>query len=68
MAKLIGTLGPASTGYVCGCGKVTADDVIKTIKDGATTLEEIKEKTGASANGCGGCGSRIEKILEEYSK
>lgn len=66
MAKVIGTLGPASTGYVCGCGKVTKNDVIETIKKGATTLDEIKEQTGASVNGCGGCSGRIEKILEEY--
>ena len=66
MAKLIGTLAPAARKYVCGCGQVTKNDIIDSIKDGATTLEEVKAKTGASQNGCGGCSGRIEKILDEY--
>lgn len=66
MAKVIGTLGPASTGFVCGCSKVTKDDVIESIKNGADTLDKIKADTGASNKGCGGCSGRIEKILEEY--
>lgn len=66
MAKVIGTLGPATSKFVCGCGQVTKEDVIEVIKNGADTLEKIKEETGASQNGCGGCSGRIEKILEEY--
>lgn len=66
MARLIGTLGTPESKYVCGCGSVTKDDIIESIKKGANTLEKVKEDTGANKNGCG-CSAKIEEILKEYN-
>lgn len=36
--------------YVCYCNHVTESDIIKTIKEGAQSIEEVIEKTGAMKN------------------
>ncbi len=43
---------------ICRCFKVNAGKIEDAIKDGATTLEEVQEKTNAST-GCGGCASEV---------
>lgn len=47
---------------VCRCKNVSYRDIRKAMIEGARTLEEIKEMTGAGT-GCGGCCGEIEKIL-----
>ncbi|MGL4799485.1 MAG: (2Fe-2S)-binding protein [Cellulosilyticaceae bacterium] len=47
---------------VCYCNNVTYIDIRKAMIEGARTLEEIQEMTGAGAI-CGRCTGEIEKIL-----
>ena len=47
---------------VCRCKNVSYIDIRKAMIQGARTLDEIKEVTGAGT-GCGGCIEEIEKIL-----
>lgn len=47
---------------VCNCKNVSYIDIRKAMINGARTVEEIKEMTGAGT-GCGGCVPEIEKIL-----
>ena len=47
---------------VCRCKNVSYIDIRKAMIQGARTLDEIKEMTGAGT-GCGGCIEEIEKIL-----
>ncbi len=52
---------------VCLCKGVTEEQIVTAIKDGANTIEVIKEKTGATNGGCHGgrCKSKIEKLIED---
>ena len=47
---------------ICHCKQVSFRDIKKAMVNGARTIEEIKEITGAGT-GCGGCIEDIEKIL-----
>ena len=47
---------------ICRCKNVSYIDIRKAMINGARTLDEIKEATGAGT-GCGGCIPEIEKIL-----
>lgn len=47
---------------ICHCKQVSYIDIRKAMIQGARTLDEIKEMTGAST-GCGRCAEEIEKIL-----
>lgn len=47
---------------VCRCKNVSYIDIRKAMINGARTVDEIKEATGAGT-GCGGCVSDIEGIL-----
>ncbi|CEI72151.1 MULTISPECIES: (2Fe-2S)-binding protein [Romboutsia] len=49
---------------VCFCKQVKYLDIKKAIEEGAKTVEDIKNATGA-ATGCGRCVSSIEEILKE---
>ena len=58
--------------YVCYCNKVTEQDIIEAIKNGAKTIEEVIEVTGAMKNS--NCKVNIQKdhvvtvILYMYTK
>lgn len=52
---------------VCNCKNVDILTIKKAMLEGATTVEEIKEKTGAGT-GCGGCIPEIENILHIICK
>ncbi|MGL5766897.1 MAG: (2Fe-2S)-binding protein [Sarcina sp.] len=47
---------------VCNCKNVSYVDIRKAMINGARTVDEIKEMTGAGT-GCGGCVPEIESIL-----
>ena len=47
---------------ICHCKNVSYIDIRKAMIQGARTLDEIKDMTGA-ANGSGRCAGEIEKIL-----
>ena len=47
---------------ICHCKNVSYSDIRKAMIQGARTLDEIKDMTGA-ATGCGRCAGEIEKIL-----
>ena len=50
---------------ICRCEEITEDEIIKAIKDGATTVDEIKKFTRAGMGLCQGrtCRRTVEKIL-----
>jgi ferredoxin-NADP reductase len=48
---------------VCRCFSVGQSQIIRVIKQGATTVESIAEATGAT-RGCGNCTCDVEKILQ----
>lgn len=50
---------------ICRCEEVTEEEILKAIKDGATTVDEIKKFTRAGMGLCQGrtCRKTIEKIL-----
>ncbi|MEG0297254.1 MAG: (2Fe-2S)-binding protein [Clostridium sp.] len=51
---------------VCLCKKITEEQIIEAVKNGAGTYEEVREKTGAGAGGCRGgrCKANIKVIIE----
>lgn len=53
---------------VCICKAIPRSRMKQVIRDGADTLEKVREATGAGSGGCGGqrCTPKIEKLLEEY--
>ncbi|MGL4990944.1 MAG: (2Fe-2S)-binding protein [Sarcina sp.] len=52
---------------VCRCKKVSKDQIIEAIKNGASTYEMVKDATGAGAGLCRGrkCKSIIEELIAE---
>ena len=48
---------------ICNCKNVTLGEIKTAIANGASTVDEIKEKTSAGT-GCGKCTGLLEKILE----
>lgn len=52
---------------VCHCMDVTYEEIKKAIENGAKTVDDIKEATGAST-GCGGCEEEVQAILDELVK
>lgn len=51
---------------VCRCKTITAGEIRKSIREGAATLEQLQEKTGAGT-GCGLCVKTLQRILD-YSQ
>ncbi|MGL4628808.1 (2Fe-2S)-binding protein [Cetobacterium sp.] len=49
---------------VCYCKGVTLGTIVKAIENGATTLVEVLDTTGAGS-ACGRCVDRIEAIVNE---
>lgn len=49
---------------ICYCLNVNEDEIKQAIEDGANSVDDIKEATGAGT-ACGACIKRIEKILVE---
>lgn len=52
-----------NTRVVCFCNNVKSDKIVEAIKNGATTVEEVKDKTGAATGRC--CGARCTKTIQE---
>jgi ferredoxin-NADP reductase len=48
---------------VCRCFSVGESQIIRVIKQGANSIEQIAEATGAT-RGCGGCTCDVEKIMK----
>jgi nitrite reductase (NADH) large subunit len=49
---------------ICYCADIDYDTILKAIKQGAKTLEDIADKTDAGI-ACGYCIEELEIILEE---
>ena len=52
---------------ICYCYGITREDIVEAIRNGAKTLEDIQNATGAGT-ACGLCNGAIEHILEEELK
>lgn len=52
---------------VCLCKHITEETIVEAVKNGADTLEKVKETTKAAAGCCKGrrCADKIEEIIEE---
>lgn len=53
---------------VCLCNNISEEEIIKAIKDGATTVEKVREKTSATGGACKGarCKKKVEALIEEH--
>ena len=51
---------------VCFCNHVTAPEIIKVLRNGADTTDEIKKFT-AAGTGCGRCLNEIDSMVKKYS-
>ena len=52
---------------VCGCYKITEEEIVKAIKNGATTVDSIGNITRAGT-GCGKCKEKIQEIIDNTDK
>lgn len=52
---------------ICFCNNVSLGKLLEAIRNGADTLEKIKDVTRAST-GCGGCEPEVIEILEAVTK
>jgi bacterioferritin-associated ferredoxin len=50
--------------FVCMCRAVTENQILASIRAGASTVEEVSDRTRAGT-GCGGCLDTVEMILED---
>lgn len=51
---------------VCECMGVTAAMIKDAVDNGATTLEEVQEETGASTV-CGGCTDDVQRLVDYFT-
>lgn len=52
---------------ICFCNNISKEIIVKAIKDGAQTLNEIYDTTTAGVGPCGGsCRRKIAPILEHF--
>lgn len=53
---------------VCICKGISRATMKKVIREGATSLQEVQQATGAGSGPCGGrrCTPKILGLLEEY--
>ncbi|MGL5439846.1 MAG: (2Fe-2S)-binding protein [Filifactoraceae bacterium] len=53
---------------ICLCKKISEETIIDAIKNGATTIEAVKEATGATGGACRGarCKNKVEELINEY--
>lgn len=51
---------------VCLCKGIKEEDILNAIKNGATTVEEVKDRTSAASGTCNGfrCKKAIEELIE----
>ncbi len=49
---------------VCSCLGVTAEMIKDAVGNGARTLDEVKEATGAGSI-CGACDSEVQDVIDE---
>lgn len=52
---------------ICPCQDIDYNTIKKAIEDGADTVDDIMEATGAGTI-CGACIDEIEEVLEEVKK
>ena len=50
---------------VCNCYSITNGAIKEAVDNGATTLEEVKETTGAGTI-CGACLDDVQRLVEEF--
>lgn len=52
---------------VCICKGISRKTIKDTIKNGAKTIKEVQEATGAGSGACGGrrCTGKIQQLLKE---
>lgn len=50
---------------VCLCKQITEETIVEAIKNGADTLDKVKEATGAATGACRGhrCAKTIEELI-----
>jgi len=48
--------------YVCGCLKITEDQILASVAAGANTVRELKQMIGAG-DGCTACHPRLREYL-----
>ncbi|MGN0335350.1 MAG: (2Fe-2S)-binding protein [Lachnospiraceae bacterium] len=51
---------------VCECMSVTTRMIKDAVEDGATTLEEVREVTGATA-ACGACTDEVQRLVDYFT-
>ncbi|MDF2541521.1 MAG: (2Fe-2S)-binding protein [Herbinix sp.] len=53
---------------VCICKGISRATMKRVIREGALTLSEVQQATGAGSGPCGGrrCTPKIQELLEEY--
>ena len=51
----------------CECMSVTVGMIKEAVENGAKTLEEVQEATGAGG-GCGACSEYVENLVKEFVK
>ncbi|MEG1617415.1 MAG: (2Fe-2S)-binding protein [Bacteroidales bacterium] len=52
---------------ICRCMKVDRDTIVKAVKEGAVTVADVNDKTGA-AGGCGRCQNSILEVIASVKK
>ena len=58
---------PKNREIICYCMEVTRDEMLDAIRQGATEVTDIMQKTHAGT-GCGRCRIQLRKILAEQSR
>ena len=52
---------------VCDCLSVTNGMIMEAVENGATTLEEVQEATGA-ATACGACLEDVQRLVDYFTE
>lgn len=53
---------------VCLCKKISEETIVNAIKNGAKTVDDVKEATNATGGLCRGirCKKKVKELIDEY--
>lgn len=55
---------------ICICRSISKGTIIDAVKNGATTIQDVKRRTGSTTGSCKGerCTSAISEIIKDLAK
>jgi bacterioferritin-associated ferredoxin len=61
-----GSLGGPLMAMICHCAGVRESAIVRSIRDGATSIDDLRLFCGAAAD-CGGCEASLHELIDQHA-